>query len=172
MDRAGKAEAVEALKGIFAKAGVVVISRYEGLTVRDMETLRGRLRQAGAGLKVVKNRLVKIALDGHPGAGAADLFEGPTAIAYSVDPVAAPKAALAYSKEREQFVLKGGWMGQTVLDANAVQALATLPSLDELRGKLIGLLQAPATKLAGVVQAPGAQLARVVAAYARSAEAA
>ena len=166
MDRAGKAEAVEALKGIFAKAGVVVVSHYSGLTVADMQVLRGRLREAGAGLKVVKNRLAKIALDGTPGAAAAQLFEGPTAIAYSADPVAATKVAAAYAKEKEQFVLRGGLMGVTVLDEKGVQALATLPSLDELRGKLIGLINAPATKIAGVLQAPGGQLARVIGAYA------
>lgn len=172
MDRAEKAEAVEALKGIFAKAGVVVVSHYAGLTVRDLETLRTRLRTAGAGLKVVKNRLVKIALDGTPGAGVADLFEGPTAIAYSEDPVAAPKVAAAYAKEKEQFVLRGGLMGATVLDAKAVTALATLPSLDELRGKIIGLINAPATKVAGVIQAPASQLARVLGAYAAKDQAA
>jgi large subunit ribosomal protein L10 len=166
MDRAEKAEAVEALKGIFAKAGVVVIGHYAGLTVADMQTLRGRLRQAGAGLKVVKNRLAKLALDGAPGASAAALFEGPTAIAYSADPVSAPKVAAAYAKEKEKFVLRGGFMGATLLDATGVQTLAALPSLDELRARIVGLINAPATKIAGVLQAPGAQLARVIAAYA------
>lgn len=165
MDRAQKAEAVEALKGIFAKAGVVVVSHYSGLTVADMQTLRGRLRAAGAGLKVVKNRLAKIALDGTPGASMLPLFEGPTAIAYSADPIAAPKVAAAYAKEKEQFVLRGGLMGETLLDAKGVQALATLPSLDELRGKIVGLINAPATKIAGILQAPGGQLARVISAY-------
>ncbi|MGE0830691.1 MAG: 50S ribosomal protein L10 [Hyphomonadaceae bacterium] len=172
MDRAEKAEAVEALKGIFAQSGVVVVGHYAGLTVADLQTLRGRLRQAGAGLKVVKNRLVRIALDGTSGAIAGDLFKGPTAIAYSADPVSAPKVAAAYAKEKEQFVLRGGFMGETLLDAKGVQALATLPSLDELRGKLIGLINAPATKIAGVLQAPGGQLARVIAAYAAKDQAA
>jgi large subunit ribosomal protein L10 len=166
MDRAQKAEEVEALKGVFAKAGVVVVGHYAGLTVADLTTLRTRLRAAGAGLQVVKNRLVKIAIDGTPSAAGAHLFTGPTAIAFSEDPVAAPKVAAAFAKEKDKFVLVGGLLGSDVLDAKAVQALATLPSLDELRGKIIGLINAPATKIAGVLQAPGGQLARVLAAYA------
>lgn len=166
MDRAEKAEAVETLKGIFASSGVVVVSHYAGLTVAELTTLRRRLRAEGAGLKVVKNRLAKIALDGHPASAGAAMFTGPTAIAYSKDPIAATKVAVAFAKEKEKFVLLGGLMGATVLDESGVKALATLPSLDELRGKLIGLLQAPATKVAGVVQAPAAQLARVLNAYA------
>jgi len=166
MDRAEKAEAVEALKGIFAEAGVVVVSHYAGLTVADMTSLRRRLRDAGGELKVVKNRLARIALDGTPGAVAADLFKGPVAIAFSKDPVAAPKVAAAYAKEKDKFVLLGGLLGPVLLTEESVKALATLPSLDELRGKLIGLIQAPATKVAGVVQAPAAQLARVLNAYA------
>jgi large subunit ribosomal protein L10 len=166
MDRAEKAQAVEDLKGIFAKAGVVVVGHYSGLTVADMTTLRSRLRDAGAGLKVVKNRLAKIAIDGTPSAVGADLFTGPTAICYSEDPVAATKVAVAYAKEKDKFVLIGGLMGPVRLDQNAVKALAELPSLDELRGKLIGLIQAPATKVAGVLAAPAGQLARVLNAYA------
>ncbi|MDX2234246.1 MAG: 50S ribosomal protein L10 [Hyphomonadaceae bacterium] len=166
MDRAEKAQAVEALKGIFAKSGVVVVSHYAGLTVADMTSLRVRLREAGAGLKVVKNRLVKIALDGTPGAAVSHLFTGPVAIAFSPDPVAATKVAVAYAKEKEKFVLLGALMGASVLDENGVKALATLPSLDELRGKIVGLLNAPATRIAGVLQAPGGQLARVLSAYA------
>lgn len=166
MDRAQKAEEVKSLQGVFSKAGVVVVGHYAGLTVADMTVLRSRLRQAGASLKVVKNRLVKIAIDGTPQASGAHLFNGPTAIAYSEDPVAATKVAVAYAKEKEKFVLLGGLLGGTVLDEKGVQALATLPSLDELRGKIIGLIQAPATKIAGVLQAPGGQLARVLSAYA------
>lgn len=172
MDRAEKAEAVEDLKGIFAASGVVVVSHYSGLTVADMTVLRGRLRDAGASLKVIKNRLAKLALDGTPGAAAADMFKGPVAIAFSADPVAATKVAVQYAKEKDKYVLIGGWMGQTVLDTKGVEALATLPSLDELRGKLIGLIQAPATKVAGVLQAPAGQLARVLSAYATKDEAA
>jgi large subunit ribosomal protein L10 len=123
-------------------------------------------------LKVIKNRLAKLALDGTPGAAAADMFKGPVAIAYSADPVAATKVAVQYAKEKDKYVLVGGLMGETVLDQKGVEALATLPSLDELRGKLIGLIQAPATKVAGVLQAPAGQLARVLSAYAKKDEAA
>jgi large subunit ribosomal protein L10 len=166
MDRAQKAEEVEALKGVFAKAGVVVVGHYSGLTVADMTTLRNRLRKEGAALKVVKNRLVQRAIDGTAKSAAASLFTGPTAIAYSADPIAAAKVAVAYAKEKEQFAILGGLFGDELLDKNAVTALATLPSLDELRGKIIGLVQAPATKIAGVLAAPGGQLARVINAYA------
>jgi large subunit ribosomal protein L10 len=172
MDRAQKADNVEALKGVFASAGVVVVGHYAGLTVAEMTTLRTRLRGAGAELKVVKNRLVKIALEGKPQAAGADLFKGPTAIAYSADPIAATKVAVAYAKEKDKFILLGAILGGQVLDQTAVRALATLPSLDELRGKLVGLLQAPATKLAGVIAAPAGGLARVVGAYAAKGEAA
>ncbi len=166
MDRAEKAEEVTALKGVFAKAGVVVVGHYAGLTVAEMTVLRRRLSDAGAGLKVVKNRLVKIAIDGTPKASGASLFTGPTAIAYSDDPISATKVAVQYAKEKERFVLLGAMFGDQLLDPKAVQALASLPSLDELRGKIVGLIQAPATKIAGVLAAPGGQLARVINAYA------
>lgn len=166
MDRAQKAETVEALKGVFAKAGVVVVGHYSGLTVAEMTVLRNRLRQAGGALKVVKNRLVQRAIDGTAKSAAAGLFTGPTAIAYSVDPISAAKVAVAYAKEKEQFVVLGGLFGDQLLDKQGVTALATLPSLDELRGKIVGLVQAPATKIAGVLAAPGGQLARVINAYA------
>lgn len=166
MERAEKADMVETLKGIFAASGVVVVGHYAGLTVAELTQLRVRLRDAGGHLKVVKNRLAKIALDGTPGAVGANMFTGPTAIAFSKDPVAATKVAVAFAKEKEKFALVGGLMGDVLLDPQAVKALATLPSLDELRGKLIGLIQAPATKVAGVLQAPAGQLARVFSAYA------
>jgi large subunit ribosomal protein L10 len=166
MDRAQKAETVEALKGVFAGAGVVVIGHYSGLTVADLTVLRTRLRKEGAALKVVKNRLVKLAIDGTPKASAGDLFKGPTAIAYSADPISAAKVAVAYAKEKEQFAILGGLFGDQLLNKDGIAALATMPSLDELRGKLIGLIQAPATKVAGVLAAPAGQLARVLNAYA------
>jgi large subunit ribosomal protein L10 len=166
MNRTEKAEAVDTLKGLFSKAGVVVVSRYSGLTVKEMTALRGRLREAGASLKVVNNRLVKIAIDGTPMAAGSQLFTGPTVIAYSADPVAATKVAAAYAKEKDKFVIIGGLMGDTLLDEKGVKTLAELPSLDQLRGKLIGLIQAPATKVAGVLAAPAGQLARVIGAYA------
>lgn len=166
MDRAQKAETVESLKGVFAGAGMMVVGHYTGLTVAELTVLRNRLRTEGAALKVVKNRLVKLAIDGTPKASAADLFKGPTAIAYSTDPIAAARVAVAYAKEKEKFVILGGLFGDQLLDKSGVQAIATLPSLDELRGKIIGLVQAPATKIAGVLAAPGGQLARVLNAYA------
>jgi large subunit ribosomal protein L10 len=172
MDRTEKTEMVESLKGVFDQAGVVVLAHYSGLTVAEMTTLRVRLAESGAGLKVVKNRLAKIALDGRPGAKAADLFKGPVAIAFSPDPVAAPKVLVEFAKGNEKLQLLGAIMGDTVVDQAGVKALATLPSLDELRGKIVGLLQAPATRVATVLQAPAGQLARVFKAYADKAEAA
>jgi len=166
MDRAEKQDAIEALKGVFASSGAVVVTHYMGLTVAEMTDLRGRLRNEGAKLKVVKNTLVQKALDGSVGEAGDALFAGPVAIAYAPDPVSAAKVATQYAKDNDKFTVVGGLMGQQVLDKAAVTSLASLPSLDQLRAKIIGLLQAPATKIAGVLQAPGGQLARVVAAYA------
>lgn len=165
MDKAGKAAALETLKGVFEESGAVVVTHYSGLTVAEMTGLRGRLREQGAGLKVIKNRIAKIALEGKGGDAAQELFQGPVAIAFSPDPVSAPKVVAEFAKGNQKLVLIGGLMDETVLDADGVQALAKLPSLDELRGKLVGLIQAPATKVAGVVQAPAGQLARVLKAY-------
>ena len=166
MDKAGKAEALEVLKDVFATSGVVVVTHYSRMTVRELTDLRVKLKAEGANLKVIKNRLAVIALGGKGGDDAAGLFSGPVAIAFSADPVAATKVVAEYAKGNDKLVLIGGLMGDVVLDKNGVQALATLPSLDQLRGKLIGLIQAPATKVAGVVQAPASQLARVLSAYA------
>lgn len=166
MDRAQKAESIETLKGVFNGAGAVVVTHYLGLTVAEMTELRGRLRKEGATLKVVKNTLVQKALDGSVGEAGDALFTGPVAIAYAPDPVSAAKVATQYAKDNDKFTVVGGLMGQTVLDQNAVKALASLPSLDQLRAKLIGLMQAPATKVAGVLQAPAGQIARVIGAYA------
>jgi large subunit ribosomal protein L10 len=167
MDRAQKAEAIEELKSVFADSGAVVVTHYLGLTVAEMTNLRGRLRTEGASLKVVKNTLAQKALDGVAGAGGDALFTGPVAIAYGKDPVSAAKVVTQYAKENDKFTLVGGILGQsTVLDEAAVRSLATLPSLDQIRGQLIGLINAPATKIAGVLQAPAGQLARVFNAYA------
>jgi len=166
MDRAQKQEAIETLKGVFDGAGAVVVTHYMGLTVAEMTDLRGKLREQGAQLKVVKNTLVQKALDGSVGEAGDALFKGPVAIAFGPDPVSAAKVAAQYAKENDKLVVIGGLMGQQVLDKAAVSALATLPSLDQLRAKLIGLIQAPATKVAGVLQAPAGQLARVFNAYA------
>ncbi len=166
MDKAGKSAALETLKGVFDTSGLVIVTHYTGLTVAEMTKLRGLLRKDGAKFKVVKNRLAKIALGGTGGDKAQALFRGPVAIAYSSDPVSAAKAADSFSKENSKLVIIGAVMGNQVLDAKGVETLAKLPSLDQLRGKLIGLIQAPATKVAGVLQAPAGQLARVVSAYA------
>ena len=166
MDRAQKQEAIETLRSDFAGAGAVVVTHYMGLTVAEMTDLRGRLREQGAQLKVVKNTLATKALDGVIGEQGDALFKGPVAIAFAPDPVSAAKVATQYAKDNEKFTVIGGFMGQQVLDKGSVTALATLPSLDQLRAKIIGLLQAPATKIAGILQAPAGQLARVIGAYA------
>jgi large subunit ribosomal protein L10 len=150
---------------------VVVVAHYAGLTVAQMTRLRSDMRSAGGQVKVAKNRLVKLALEGTDAKGIADLLKGPTCLAYSADPVAAPKVAVKFAKANEKFVILGGAMGATVLDAKGVSSLADLPSLDELRSKLIGLLQAPASKIARTLNEPGAQLARVFGAYGNKAAA-
>ncbi|MGA0606804.1 50S ribosomal protein L10 [Phenylobacterium sp. VNQ135] len=166
MDRAQKQEAIEALKGVFDTSGAVVVTHYMGLTVAEMTDLRGKLREQGAQLKVVKNTLAQKALEGAAGEAGDALFKGPVAIAFGPDPVSAAKVATQYAKDNDKFTVIGGLMGQQVLDQKGVSALATLPSLDQLRAKIIGLIQAPATKIAGVLQAPAGQLARVMGAYA------
>jgi large subunit ribosomal protein L10 len=165
MERAQKSESIEVLKGVFANAGAVVVTHYMGLTVAQLTDLRHRLRQEGATLKIVKNTLAQKALNG-AGAEASALFKGPVAIAYGPDPVSAAKVSTQYAKDNDKFTVVGAMMGDQVLDATGVDALAKLPSLDQLRAKIIGVLQAPATKVAGVIQAPAAQLARVMNAYA------
>jgi large subunit ribosomal protein L10 len=165
LERAEKRDVVTALHDVIAKTGVVVVAHYAGLTVAQMTRLRSDMRSAGGQVKVAKNRLVKLALEGTDAKGIADLLKGPTCLAYSADPIAAPKIAVKFAKANEKFVILGGAMGTTVLDAKGVNSLADLPSLDELRGQLIGLLQAPASKIARTLNEPGAQLARVFAAY-------
>ncbi len=166
MDRAQKAVSIETLKGVFADAGAVVVTHNLGLTVAEMTDLRGRLRKEGAKLQVVKNTLAQKALDGSLGEAGDALFKGPVAIAYAPDPVSAAKVVTDFAKGNDKFAIVGAFMDTTVLDAKGVGALATLPSLDQIRATLIGLIQAPATKVAGVVQAPAGQLARVLNAYA------
>ena len=166
MDRAEKKEAVSALSDVFKKTSVVVVAHYSGLTVAQMQALRRQMRAAGATVQVAKNRLAKIALEGTDVASIGTLMKGPTLIAYSDDPVAAPKVAVAFAKDNDKLVILGGAMGTTALNPDGVRSLATMPSLDELRAKLLGLLQAPATKLAQLTTAPASKLARVVQAYA------
>ena len=165
MDRAQKAESIETLKGVFADAGAVVVTHNLGLTVADMEDLRGRLRKEGGTFKVIKNRLALKALDAAEGSQYHDLFKGPVGIAYANDPVTAAKVSSEFAKTNDKFVILGGFMGETIVDAKGVDTLSKLPSLDQIRATLLGLLNSPATKIAGVVQAPAAQLARVFSAY-------
>ena len=166
MDRAGKEELVSTLNTVFKNTGTVVVAHYSGLTVAQMQKLRREMKKAGASVKVAKNRLVKIALEGTDVASIGSLLKGPTVLAYSKDPVAAAKVAVDFSKTNDKLVILGGAMGTSALNVDAVKALATLPSKDELRAKIIGLIQAPATKLAQLTSAPAAKLARVFGAYA------
>ena len=165
MERSQKSGAVAALNSTFAESGVVVVTRNLGLTVAQSTDLRTKMRDAGASIKVAKNRLAKIALKDTDYEGLSDLLTGPVALATSTDPVAAAKAAVEFAKTNDKLEIVGGAMGSLVLDEAGVKALASMPSLDELRGKLVGLVMAPATKIAPVVNAPAAKLARVFGAY-------
>jgi len=166
MDRAQKSELVAELNRTFSESAVVVVTRNLGLTVAQSTALRVKMREAGASYKVAKNRLARIAAEGTDYASISDLLTGPTALSTSPDPVAAAKVVVEFAKANDKLEIVGGAMGTTVLDVNGVKALATMPSLDELRAKIVGLIQAPATKVVQVVQAPAGQLARVFAAYA------
>ena len=166
MDRAQKSELVEELNSTLSGMGVVVVTRSKGLTVKQSTDLRTKMRDAGASYQVAKNRLAKIAIQGTPYASIGTMLTGPTGLAYSNDPVAAAKVAVDFAKTNDKFEIVGGAMGDTVLDLAGMTSLASLPSLDELRAKIVGLIQAPATKLATIAQAPAAQLARVLSAYA------
>jgi large subunit ribosomal protein L10 len=166
MDRSQKATAVADLNRTFSEVGVVVITRNLGMTVAQSTVLRTRMREAGASYKVSKNKLARIALDGTDYLALGDLLSGPVALASSRDPVAAAKVAVEFAKTNDKFEIVGGAIGTQVLDVEGVKALAMLPSLDELRGRIVGLIQAPASKLASITQAPAAQLARVFSAYA------
>lgn len=166
MDRSQKTQAVAELNSTFNEVAVVVVTRNLGMTVKQSTDLRNKARDAGASYKVAKNRLAKIAIEGTDYAVLADLLTGPTALSYSTDPVAAAKVVSDFAKTTDKIEIVGGAMRSMLLDAEGVKALASLPSLDELRGKIVGLLQAPAAKLASITQAPAAQLARVFNAYA------
>ncbi|MBC7158819.1 MAG: 50S ribosomal protein L10 [Porphyrobacter sp.] len=166
MDRSQKAESVAQLGTVFAEAGVVVVTRNLGLSVAQSTALRAKMRDAGASYKVAKNRLARLALKDTDYTGLEGLLTGPTALAYSVDPVAAAKVVVDFARTNDRLEIVGGAMGATVLDAEGVKALAAMPSLDELRATIIGLVNAPATKIAQLTTAPAAKLARVFAAYA------
>ncbi|MEJ7926156.1 50S ribosomal protein L10 [Sphingobium sp. AN641] len=166
MDRNQKSEVVTTLNATFAEIGVVVVTRNLGMTVAQSTVLRQKMRDAGATFKVTKNKLAVIALKDTQYEPISDLLTGPVALATSADPVAAAKVAVEFAKTNDKLEIVGGAMGATLLDVEGVKALASMPSLDELRAKIIGLVQAPATKLATVIQTPASQLARVFNAYA------
>ena len=169
MDRSQKADAVAQLNSVFSEVAVVVVTRNLGMTVAQSTDLRGKMRDAGATYKVAKNRLVRLALENTDYVGLDDMLTGPVGLAWSTDPVAAAKAAVEFAKTNDKLEIVGGAMGAQVLDQAGIKALASMPSLNELRAKLIGLVQAPATKIAQVVTAPAGKLARVFGAYAKEA---
>ena len=165
MDRSQKSDLVDQLKHVFSDTSVVVVTRNHGLTVDQSTDLRNKMRDAGAQFKVAKNRLARLALKDTDYTGIEAYLTGPTALAYSADPVAAAKAVVDFAKTNDKLEIVGGSMGSTVLDQNGVKALAAMPSLDELRGTIVGLLNAPATKVVRVISEPAAKLARVFGAY-------
>jgi large subunit ribosomal protein L10 len=171
MDRDQKRALADHLRGVFAQASVVVVTHYSGMTVGELNDLRRRAGAVGAGVKVTKNRIAKIAADGTPVGVLAPLFTGPTAIAYSDDPVAAPKVIADFAKGNAKLIVVGGVIAGRLLDPAGVEQLATLPSLDQLRARLVGMIQTPATRVAGILQAPAGQVARVIQAYADKAAA-
>jgi large subunit ribosomal protein L10 len=172
LDRGQKEKLIASLGEVFGSATLIVVARPVGLNVAESTDLRRRMRDAGASFKVTKNRLTRLALKGTQFESLAGLFIGPTAIAYSTDPVAAAKVTVDFARTNEKLVVLGGALYQQMLDAEGIRNLATLPSLDELRARLIGMVQTPATRIAGVLQAPAGQLARVLNAYAQKGEAA
>ena len=172
MDRAEKESMVASLHQTFEDASIVVVTHYSGLTVAEMGKLRDQMRAAGAVFKVTKNRLTRRALEGTKYQPLEEMFTGPTAIAYSEDPVAAAKAAVNFSKTNDKLIVLGGALGDEQLDVNAVKSLASLPSLDELRAKIVAMISTPATRIAVVLQAPAGQVARVLGARGASEEAA
>jgi len=172
VDRNQKSELVASLHAKFVEAGVVAVVQYKGLTVAEVTSLRRKALAAGVSIKVTKNRLTRLALRETKFEGISDFFVGPTAIATSVDPVAAAKVVADFAKTNDKLVIVGGGLPNSVLSSEGVKALATLPSIDELRAKLLGMIQTPATRIAGILQAPGGQIARVLSAYAKKDEAA
>lgn len=172
MNREQKQELISQLKEVFGGASIVVVAHYKGLSVTEMTELRSKARETGASFRVTKNRITRLALEGTKFEELSDLFTGPTAIAYSDDPVAAAKATVDFAKKNDKLEVLGAIMNGERLDISAVTQLASLPSLDELRAKIISVIQTPATRIAGVTQAPAGQLARVMNAYATKEDAA
>ncbi len=170
MDKAEKQELVSSLQDAFNASGSVVVAHYSGLTVADMEDLRVQMKEAGGYVKVAKNRLAKLALENADIADFGEFLTGPTVLTYSEDPITAAKISSKFAKSNDKYVVLGGAMGETKLEAKDVAALADLPSLDELRAKLAGLVKQPATKVAAVLNAPGGQIARVISAYSTKGE--
>jgi large subunit ribosomal protein L10 len=166
LERAEKLQLITSLQASLATAGSIVVARNAGLTVAEMETLRKQMKSAGGEVKVAKNRLAKLALKETDNADMSALFTGPVVIAFAKDPMTAPKIAAAFADKNQKFQVLGGAMGKTGLDANNVKALATMPSLDQLRATLAGMLKQPATRIASILQAPGGNVVRVLAAYA------
>ncbi|MFC7702975.1 50S ribosomal protein L10 [Plastorhodobacter daqingensis] len=162
MDRAQKEKVVEELGQIFESSGVVVVAHYEGLTVAQMQDLRAQMRQVGGSVRVAKNKLAKIALEGKPCASIGDLLSGMTVLAYSEDPVAAAKVADAYAKTNDKFVILGGAMGETALDQAGVKAVASMPSREELIAQVVSCIGAPASNIAGAIGAPASNIAGIL----------
>jgi large subunit ribosomal protein L10 len=172
VNREQKKELIGSLNALLSQQSFLAVTVNKGLTVAEVQELRKRIRAAGAGFKVAKNRLARLALAGTKFEGLSDMLKGPTGIAFSKDPVAAAKVCAKFAKDNAKLIIVGGSLDGQKMDAAQVEALATLPSLDELRGKIVGLIQAPATKIAGVLAAPAGQLARVLSARAKQGEAA
>ena len=162
MKRSDKNDFVQNLKEELKNSSSVVVAHYAGLSVSETDNLRKEMRSNGAKFKVTKNRLTKIALTGTPYESIEDLFAGPTAIAYSSDPVAPARVSVEFEKKFENFKILGGSYEGEKIDNAKINFLATLPSLDQIRAKLLGLLNAPAQKIASITQAPGGQLARLI----------
>lgn len=162
MDRAQKEQVVEELGQIFESSGVVVVARYEGMTVAEMQTLRAQMREAGGAVRVAKNRLAKIALEGKPAASIADYLTGMTVLAFSDDPVAAARVADAYAKTNDKFVILGGAMGDTALDPAGVKTVAQMPSREELIASIVACIGAPASNIAGAIGAPASNIAGIL----------
>jgi large subunit ribosomal protein L10 len=166
MNRTEKKEWVGDVNSILGDAEIVIVAHYKGLTVAEMSALRNKVRASGAGFRVTKNRLTKLALAGTSYEPLKDMFKGPTAVAWSSDPVSAAKVIADFAKDNEKLVMLGGAFGKQMLDQAGIKQLASLPSLDELRSRIIAMINTPATRIAGVLQAPAGQLARVFGAYA------
>ena len=162
MDRAQKEQLVGDLGQIFESSGVVVVSRYEGMTVAEMQDLRAQMREVGGSVRVAKNKLAKIALEGKPCASIAEYLDGMTVLAYSEDPVAAAKVIDAYAKKNEKLVILGGAMGDTALDVDGVKAVAQMPSREELIASIVGCIAAPAANIAGAIGAPASNIASIL----------